>query len=131
MSLHMPSESSIPEETLRVARAAFPKGTLCMRLRDALGPIFTDEHFADLFAVRGRPAEAPWRLALVAVLHYVENLSDRQAADAVRGHIDWKYALVLQRHFQGEGFRSNCRIRDHCPSAHQRWYRLYNVGQRP
>ena len=62
MSLHMPSESSIPEETLRVARAAFPKGTLCMRLRDALGPIFTDEHFADLFAVRGRPAEAPWRL---------------------------------------------------------------------
>ena len=98
MSLHVPpdSDTSIPEDTIRVARAAFPKGTLCMRLRDALGPIFTDEHFADLFAVRGRPAEAPWRLALVAVLHYVENLSDRQAADAVRGHIDWKYALGLE-----------------------------------
>ena len=96
MSLQVPSDSLIPEETLRVARAAFPKGTLYMRLRDALGPIFTDEQFADLFAVRGRPAEAPWRLALVTVLQYVENLSDRQAADAVRGHIDWKYACATR-----------------------------------
>ena len=61
MSLQVPANSLIPEETLRIARAAFPKGTLCMRLRDALGPIFTDEQFADLFAVRGHPAEAPWR----------------------------------------------------------------------
>ena len=61
MSLQVPANSLIPEETLRIARAAFPKGTLCMRLRDALGPIFTHEQFADLFAVHGHPAEASWR----------------------------------------------------------------------
>ena len=66
-----------------------------MRLRDALGGIYHDEQFAVLFAVRGRPAQAPWRLALVLVLQYVEGLTDRQAADAVRGRIDVMYALSL------------------------------------
>src|SRR6266511_2964013 len=52
--------------------------------------------FAGLFAVRGRPAVSPARLALVSVLQFAEGLSDRQAADAVRGRIDWKYALGLE-----------------------------------
>ena len=83
----------IPEETARVAKAAFPGGNLYMRMRDELGPIFTDAAFAPLFATRGRPAEAPWRLALLTILRYAESVSDRQAADAVRSRIDWKYAL--------------------------------------
>jgi transposase len=33
-----------------------------------------------------------WRLALGTIMQYVEGLSDRQAADAVRSRIDWKYA---------------------------------------
>jgi transposase len=66
-----------------------------MRARDALGPLFTDEQFAELFAARGRPAWSPARLALVLVLQCVEGLTDRQAADAVRGRLDWKYALGL------------------------------------
>jgi transposase len=33
---------------------------------------------------------------MASVLQYVEGLSDRQAADAVRGRIDWKYALGLE-----------------------------------
>src|SRR5439155_18380563 len=61
-----------------------------------LGSIYTDEDFADLFPKEGQPAEAPWRLALVTVMQFVENLSDRQAADAVRGRIDWKYLLGLE-----------------------------------
>src|SRR5919199_3810392 len=85
----------VPEETRRVARAAFPKGTLCLRIADALGPVYQDGRFASLFPHRGRPAEAPGRLALATVLQFVENLSDREAADAVRGRIDWKYALGL------------------------------------
>jgi transposase len=48
-----------------------------------------------VFSWRGQPAETPWRLALVTILQYAEGLSDRQAADAVRGRIDWKYALSL------------------------------------
>jgi Transposase domain (DUF772) len=38
----------------------------------------------------------PARLALVSVLQFAEGLSDRQAADAVRARIDWKYALGLE-----------------------------------
>jgi transposase len=86
---------TIPSETARVARAAYPKGTLAMRLRDGLGGIYRDELFTGLFSSRGRPAEAPWRLALVLVLQYADGLTDRQAADAVRGRIDWKYCLGL------------------------------------
>jgi transposase len=57
--------------------------------------ISTDEMFAVLFPKRGRPAEAPWRLAVVTVLQTIEQLTDRQAAEAVGARIDWKYALSL------------------------------------
>jgi transposase len=95
MSLHPEDPSAPPEETRRVARAAFPNGTLCLTIADALGPIYRDDQFADLFSRRGQPALAPARLALATVLQFLEGLSDRQAADAVRGRIDWKYALGL------------------------------------
>jgi transposase len=72
MSLRPNGLTQIPNETLRVARAAFPKRCLAMRARDALGPLFTDEQFAELFAARGRPAWSPARLALVLVLQFVE-----------------------------------------------------------
>jgi transposase len=93
MSLKPMEIPPVPEETARVARAAFPKGTPFLRLRDELGVIYRDEMFADLFPTRGQPATAPWRLALVSVFQYVEGLSDRQAAEAVRSRIDWKYSL--------------------------------------
>ncbi len=86
----------IPEETARVARAAFPKGNPYMRMRDELGVFYQDAQCAALFPVRGQPAESPWRVALVLVLQYAEGLSDEQAATAVRGRIDWKYALSLE-----------------------------------
>jgi transposase len=95
MCLHPQVDYPIPEETRRVALAAFPNGTLCLRVADALGSLYRDEQFADLFPSRGQPALAPARLALVSVLQYVEGLSDRQAVEAVRGRIDWKYALGL------------------------------------
>ena len=96
MCLHPRPVDPVPEETARVARAAFPKGTPYMAMRDALGAIFEDEDFAALFPRRGQPAMAPWRLALVTVMQFAEGLSDRQAADAVRARIDWKYALSLE-----------------------------------
>jgi transposase len=73
-----------------------------MQMRDELGSIFTDDVFTDLYPNNGQPAERPWRLALVTVMQFGENLSDRQAADAVRGRIDWKYALSLD--LSDEGF---------------------------
>src|ERR671938_556951 len=96
MSLPPQTGYQIPEETQRVARAAFPKGTLCLRIADALGAIYHDGQFAALFPTRGQPAEAPARLALATILQFVEGLSDRRAAEAVRGRIDWKYALGLE-----------------------------------
>lgn len=96
MSLHPAPLGPVPEETARVARAAFPKGNAYLRLRDELGVLFEDSSFASLFPRRGQPAESPWRLALVTLLQYAENLSDRQAAHAVRSRIDWKYVLGLE-----------------------------------
>ena len=96
MSLHSQQPHSIPAETSRVAHAAFPNGTLCLRIADALGAIYQDSQFAGLFSSRGQSAEAPGLLGLATVLQFVEGLSDRQAADAVRGRIDWKYALGLE-----------------------------------
>src|SRR5919112_6176328 len=96
MSLHRPPlPPSVPAETARVARAAFPKGNPYLTLRDDLGPVFADKDFADLHPERGRPACPSWRLALVTLLQFRDELSDRQAAEAVRARIDWKYLLAL------------------------------------
>ena len=96
MSLRPEPIDEIPAETARVARAAFPKGTVATRLRDEFSALYQDEDFRRLYPSRGQPGLAPWRLALVTVLQFLEHLSDRQAADAVRARIDWKYALGLE-----------------------------------
>src|SRR5213593_4631156 len=96
MSMRPQPIAPVPDDTPRVARSAFPKGNMYMKIRDELGTIYQDQQFASLFATRGQPAEAPWRLALVCVFQFVEGLSDRQAADAVRERLDWKYALGLE-----------------------------------
>jgi len=96
MSLQARQEGEIPEQTREVARLAFPKGNKYMRLRDELGELYQDEQFEGLYSEKGQPAEAPGRLALVTVLQVAEGLSDRQAAEAVRGRIDWKYMLGLE-----------------------------------
>ena len=96
MSLRQQAIGDVPTETVRIARAAFPKGTIVMRLRDEFSALYSDADFAAFYPTRGQPALAPWRLALVTVFQFLEHLSDRQAADAVRARIDWKYALGLE-----------------------------------
>lgn len=81
--------------TARIARAAFPKGNIYLRVADEFDALFTDDLFRTLYPTHGQPALAPWRLALVSILQYAEGLSDRQAADAVRSRIDWKYVPRL------------------------------------
>src|SRR3954469_5321321 len=96
MSLQPRPTPPVPDHTARVAHAAFPKGNPYLRLRDELGSLFGDDDFADLYPRRGQPALSPWRLALVTILQFREDLSDRRAADAVRARIDWKYLLGLE-----------------------------------
>ena len=82
MSLAPSSVSAIPEETSRIARAAFPSPSRCMQMRDQLGAIYDDATFAELYPRRGQPAEAPWRLGFVTLMQFADSLSDRQAAEA-------------------------------------------------
>jgi transposase len=112
MSLHPHVIVPVPEETARVARAAFPKGHPYLTFRDAFGTIFQDEDFSALFPVRGQPGLPPWRLALVTIMQFRENLADRQAAEAVRARIDWKYLLSLDLTDPGFDFSVLSEFRD-------------------
>ena len=93
----------VPEETARVAKSAFRKGgSMAIRIRDELGSWYEDGDFAAAYSVRGKPGISPAQLAMVTVLQFCENLTDRQAADEVRGRVDWKYCLGLE--LADEGF---------------------------
>ena len=92
MTLQPQPIQPVPAATVAVAKAAFPNGNLYLQLRDDLGTIYDDTLFANLYPRNGQPAISPWRLALVTVLQFAEDLPDRQAADAVRSRIDWKCA---------------------------------------
>lgn len=82
----------VPNETRRVAEAAFPDGHRYLRLADEIGTLFTDALFASLYPERGQPALPPWRLALVTMLQFAEGLSDRQAVAAVECQLDFRIA---------------------------------------
>lgn len=84
----------IPPLTVRMARAGNPRGTAALWMRDRLDGLFTDEDFAGWYPADGRRGLSPARLAMVSVLQYAETLTDRQAAEAVRCRLDWKYCLV-------------------------------------
>ena len=111
MSLHPHPLPAIPEETARLAHAVLPEGNVYMQMRDELGTLYQDQDFLDLFPTHGQPAQEPWRLALVTVMQYAEGLTDRQAADAVRTRIDWKYALSLELTDTGFDFSVLCEFR--------------------
>lgn len=102
MSMQPRPWPEVPVETSRVVGRAFPKGTLPIRVRDQLGSWYDDEVFAAAYGVRGRPGISPAQVAMVTVLQFTGNLTDRQAADAVRGRLDWKYCLGLA--LEDEGF---------------------------
>jgi transposase len=96
MSLPPRIEYRVPEETARVAWEIFPEGNLYMQWYETFGPLFEDRDFAALFSTEGQPALSPMRLCLVLLLQFAEGLSDRQAAEAVRTRIDWKYLWCLE-----------------------------------
>jgi transposase len=95
MSMRPTLVDAIPPETARVAHAAFRKGHPYVALRDTLGPLFADTSFGDLYAHQGPAGLSPARLAVITLLQFREGLSDREAADAVRSRLDWKYLLGL------------------------------------
>ncbi len=119
MTMHPQGFYLIPAETERVARAAFPSGSAIMHIRDELGMVFDDRDFAALFPAVGQPAVSPSRLMLITIFQFMEGLTDRQAADAVRRAIDWKYALGLELTDPGFDFSVLCEFRDRLLAAEQ------------
>ncbi|WP_369250611.1 transposase [Streptomyces sp. R41] len=65
-------------------------------MRDRLDELWCDEDFADWYPRDGRPGLSPAQLATVCVLQFLLGLSDRQAAEAVRCRMDFKYAMALE-----------------------------------
>jgi transposase len=111
MSIQAEPIFDVPELTAQVALAAFPKRNIYLQLRDELGSIYEDKQFAERYAHDGQPAISPWRLALVTVVQFAENLPDRQAADAVRSRIDLKYLLGLELTDPGFDYSVLCEFR--------------------
>lgn len=89
-------KASLPEKN------AVPRGNVFMQIRDTLETIYTDEIFADLYPTHAQPACVPWRLALVTIFQFMEGLTDRQAADAVRDRLVWMDPTQCERQHQGE-----------------------------
>ena len=85
----------VQELTARVARAGNPAGTTAMWVRDRLDGLWEDEDFAGWYPRDGRPGLSPAQLATVSVLQFLLDLSDRDAAGAVRCRTGFKYALGL------------------------------------
>ncbi|MEE9150032.1 MAG: IS1182 family transposase [Candidatus Tectomicrobia bacterium] len=112
MSLSPAPIDPIPKQTIRVAQAAFPKGNPYMTFRDEMGVIFHDDDFVHLYSQEGQPGLAPWRLAWVTIMQFRETLPDRQAAEAVRARIDWKYLLGLELTDPGFDFSVLSEFRD-------------------
>ena len=111
MTLRIDNEKGIPSQTVEVARSAFPGGNIYITLREEFGTVFQDEEFQELYPRRGQPAETPWRLALITLMQFREDLTDRQAADAVRSRIDWKYVLGLELNDPGFHYSVLCGFR--------------------
>src|SRR3954462_5598800 len=108
MSMRPSPIEPVPEETARIARAAFCKGNLLMRIRDEIGVLYDDQMFASLYDARGQLALAPWCLDMVTAFQFLDNFSDRQAFEAVRGRIHLNFALSLELEDAGFGFSVLC-----------------------
>lgn len=98
MSLHPQPWPEPSGEITRVVMAIYAgrRAPMPMAARDELGEVFADEQFVSAFADRGPQGWSPGRLMLVTVLQAAEGLTDRQAAEAVRDKLSWKYALGLE-----------------------------------
>ncbi|MGA5509080.1 transposase [Streptomyces umbrinus] len=112
MAMGSGTGQGIPSLTVRMAKASNPRGTTAMWMRDRLDELFTDDDFANWYPADGRRGLAPARLAMVSVLQYAEDLTDRQAAEAVRCRPDWKYCLGLALDDPGFDHSVLCELRD-------------------
>ena len=95
MSLKPQPPREMPEETARIGNQLLASESPYRLVGEQLYAKYRDEDFADLYPAEGQPGLSPVDLAFVTAFQYLEDLSDRAAAEAVRLRLDWKYALHL------------------------------------
>src|SRR3970040_224772 len=112
MSLKIQPPRSMPVETARLGAQLLSADSPYKLIGDQLFEQYADADFADLYATAGKPAISPVLLAFVTVFQFLEKLSDRQAAEAMRVRLDWKYALRLPLEYAGFDFSVLSEFRD-------------------
>ena len=95
-----------------------------MTMHEQLGQIYTDIDFESLYPRCGKSAMSPAKLALITIMQFAEGLTDRQAADAVRSRIDWKYALGLELTDSGFDYTVLTEFRERLIAKKQEGYQL-------
>jgi transposase len=126
MSMKPRPSNEMPEETRQLGQHLLKPTNVMRLIGERLPDFLHDEDFADLYPPEGRPAVWPALLALVTVFQWAEALSDRQAADAVVTHLDWKYALHLPLAYRGFDFSVLSEFRQRL-LTHQAEHRVFET----
>jgi len=85
----------MPKETGEIGEKILSGDSVYKLVGDDLFNQFTEADFADLYPEEGKPGYSPVILGFVSIFQYLEKYPDRQAAEALRMRLDWKYALHL------------------------------------
>jgi len=93
MCLKPQAPRAMPIEMLPLGIALLAPDNPYRLVGERLYEEYREADFADLYPVEGQPALSPVDLAFVTVFQDMEDLSDRQAAEAMRVRLDWKFAL--------------------------------------
>ena len=112
MCLKVKQPWQMPNETQRIGQHLLPEKNVYRLIGDELFAKLKEEDFADLYPSEGQPGFSPVILALVMVFQFMEKLPDRQAAEALRMRLDWKYALHLSLDDEGVNFSVLSEFRD-------------------
>lgn len=112
MCLKIHEPWAMPSETRRIGQMLLSKESSYRLVGDQLFVTLHEQEFADLYPSEGQPGLSPVILALVTVFQFIEKLPDRQAAEAVRMRLDWKYALHLPLEYEGFHYSVLSEFRD-------------------
>ncbi len=102
----------MPAETAVVGEVLLKEDNPYRLTGDKLFEHLSDADFADLYSTEGKPGISPVILAFVTVFQFMEKFPDRQAAEALRMRVDWKYALHLPLTYAGFDYSVLSEFRD-------------------
>jgi len=112
MCLKIQSPWPMPAETERIGRKLLKENDVYRLIGDRLFEQLNEEEYADLYSAEGKPGISPILLAFLSVFQFMEKLADRQAVNALRMRLDWKYALHLPLEYEGFDFSVLSEFRD-------------------